>query len=104
MAESLTEVTVYRTDLANPRFTPRELRLIREQTGRTLSAILTDEESDEKFIVFGWLKLRRDGHEITLEDMDDVVLHFVTTEEAPAADPTNGRPSATSPPSVATGA
>src|SRR4029077_17061454 len=57
------EVTLRAAEIANPRFTPRELRLIREHTGVSLSKLLADEDSDDKFVVFGWLKLRRMGYE-----------------------------------------
>jgi hypothetical protein len=95
-----TEVTVRTSEVSNPRFTPRELRLIQQQTGRTFSQIMSDEDSDEKFVVFAWLKLRRDGHPVDWEDMDDVLISISSSE----LDPTNGRPVTTSPPSAATGA
>ena len=101
-ATDVAEVVVTRSDLANPRFTPRELRLIQEHTGKTMSALLADEDGDDKFVVFGWLKLRRDGHDIPFDEMDDVVLAFNMTEHVP--DPTNGQRPATSPGSAATGA
>lgn len=94
------EVVLSTAEVSNPRFTPRELRLIHEQTGRTFTQIMSDEESDEKFVVFAWLRLRRDGHQLDWADLDDVVISLTTSQ----ADPTNGRPDKTSPPSAATGA
>jgi hypothetical protein len=94
------EVTLRTSEVASPRFTPRELRLIRAQTGRTFSQVMGDEDSDDKFIVFAWLKLRRDGHQIEWDEMDDVVISLTSDEP----DPTNGRPGTTSPSSAATGA
>lgn len=86
------EVILNRAEISSPRFTPRELRLIKAQTGSTLSSLLGDDASDEKFVVFGWLKLRRMGHELDLADMDDVILCFdLDADDAGAvapADPT----------------
>jgi len=95
------EVVLTKAEIASPRFTPRELRLIREHTGLSLSQILGDEDSDDKFVVFGWLKLRRMGHHLDWAEMDDVVLAFSMEDEA--VDPTNGRPAITSPSSAGTG-
>ena len=90
MTELPAQVTLHKAEIANPRFTPRELRLIKEQTGATLSTLLGDESGDEKFVVFGWLKLRREGHELDLADMDDVVLSFDFAGDV-VADPTSGQ-------------
>jgi len=81
------------------RFTPRELRMIQEATGRSFSAILTDEASDEKFTALAWLKLRRDGVALDWGDMDDVIIVI----QAPESDPTSGPPSTTSRPSAPSG-
>jgi hypothetical protein len=94
------EVTLTKAEIQNPRFTPRELRLIREYTGKSLTDLLGDEHGDDKFTVFGWLKLRRLGVELAWEEMDDVVLSFDMNDPVP--DPTNGRPATTSPSSAAT--
>jgi hypothetical protein len=96
------EVVLRQAEIANPRFTPRELRLIREHAGVSLSEMLADEKSDEKFVVFGWLKLRRMGYEVDWEAMDDIVLSF-DMGDAPV-DPTSGRPPTTLPSSAGTGA
>lgn len=94
------EVTITQDDMRTPRFTPRELRTIKEQTGKTLTEILTDEHSDDRFLVYAWTKLHRDGHEITWDDLDDIVI----TVKVEQPDPTSGPASTTSPPSAATGA
>ena len=94
------EVTLRQDELAAPRFTPRELRIIKEQTGRSFMQLVTDEGDDTKFAVMAWLKLRRDGHDLTLDDMDDVVI----TIGSDVLDPTNGQPDITSPRSAASGA
>ena len=82
------------------RFTPRELRLIREHTGRSYSEILNDDASDERFTVMAWLKARRDGTEIDFDDMDDVVIVLANS----AVDPTSVLRDAISQHSAATGA
>ncbi|MBO0743673.1 MAG: hypothetical protein J2P43_01545 [Candidatus Dormibacteraeota bacterium] len=89
-------------DLADftQRFTPRELRLIKEHTGRSFSEILSDDESDDRFTVLAWLKARRDGQGIEWEDMDDVVIVLANS----AVDPTTVLRDAISQPSAATGA
>lgn len=95
------EVELTTSDVAKPRFTPRELRLIKEQVGRSFTQVMSDEESDDRFVVFAWLKLRRNGHGLDWDDMDDVVI---TISGEPDVDPTNGQPAKTSPRSAATGA
>jgi hypothetical protein len=95
------EVELTTGDVARPRFTPRELRLIKEQVGRSFTQVMSDEESDDRFVVFAWLKLRRDGHQLDWSDMDDVLI-TISSDQPP--DPTNGQPATTSPRSAATGA
>lgn len=82
-------------------FTPRELRMVRDALGRSWSQIVADLESDDKFLVFAWLRLRRDGYDVGLEAVDDIVIR-ITTDEAPP-DPTSVEPSRTSPASVTSG-
>lgn len=94
------EVELTTSEVARPRFTPRELRLIKEQLGRSFTQVMGDEESDDRFVVFAWLKLRRDGHDVDWADMDDVLISL--SGETP--DPMNGQPASSSLPSVATGA
>lgn len=84
------EVVLGKAEIARPRFTPRELRLIKEQTGHSLSELLSDEHSDDKFVVFGWLKLRRMGFDLEWPEMDDIVLSL-DMGDPPPADPTNGQ-------------
>lgn len=93
------EVTLRQDELAAPRFTPRELREIKEQTGRSFMQLITDEGDDTKFAVMAWLKLRRDGHDLTLDDMDDIVI----TIGGDVPDPTTGLPATTSPRSAGSG-
>ncbi len=79
----LREIVIDTGDLAI-RFTPRELRLIREHTGRSYSEISADETSDDRFTVMAWLKARRDGHPVDWDDMDDIVISITNS----AVDPT----------------
>ena len=94
-----TEVELRISRSQNPRFTPRELRTIGEHYGRSFAAIVGD-DADEKFAILAWLQLRRDGHDLTLDDMDDIVIHVVVDV---AVDPTSGMPLSTSPPSATSG-
>lgn len=100
MTMGVTTVSLTTEDLQALRFTPRELRLISEQFGRSLSAILDDEQSDDKFVMFAWLKLRRDGHDLDRDAMDDVLISF----EVGKPDPTNGQQQTILPSSAAIGA
>ena len=92
MAETVTEIrpprvpdrVVISTDYT-PAFTPRELDMIKEQTGRAYTAIINDDDSDERMIVTAWLKLRRDGHDVSFDDMRDVVIEL----KSAAPDPTD---------------
>ena len=84
----------------NVRFTPRELATIKESYGRSLSQLVSDDESDEKLVVLAWLKLRREGVDLSLDDMLDIV---VSLEGAETVDPTSGGTSTTSPPSAGSG-
>lgn len=95
-------VRLYREDLTQIGFTGRELAAIKQHTGHTLSELLGDEHSDDKFIVLAWLKLRREGRSIEWDAMLDVVVDFQPTESI--ADPTKPESSGTSPPSATTGA
>jgi len=80
------------------RFTPRELRMIREQTGQTL----TDLMQDEPLTLSAWLSLRRNGYpDVRWDELDDVEMELVASEET--RDPLPGPPSTTSPPSAGIG-
>lgn len=96
------EVELFQEDFAQMGFTGRELALIKQATGKSLSELLDDEHSDERFLAFGWLKLRREGHDLAWDEMLDVVVRIRPGESA--ADPTNVGPSPRSPDSAATGA
>ena len=94
------EVVLHQQEIATPRFTPRELRMISDHLGRSFTQIVTDEESDDKFSVMAWLKLRRDGYLVSWEDMDDIVITVAAGDQA---DPTNGSRPVTSPRSAGSG-
>jgi hypothetical protein len=93
------EVVLRQDEVSAPRFTPRELHLIKEHLGRSFTQILTDDDTDDKFVVMAWLKLRRDGYDLGWDEMDDVVI----TIGGQPADPTSAPVSTTLPRSAATG-
>jgi hypothetical protein len=95
------EVELYREDFTQMGFTGRELAAIKQHTGKSLSELLDDEHADERFLVFAWLKLRRDGHDLEWDDMLDIVVRVKPGE---SADPPKLEPSPDSPDSAATGA
>lgn len=97
------EVVLTRADLAAPRFTPSELRTLREVFGRSFSELMDDGASDDKFVALAWIKLRRLGVEVTVAEMDDTVIEIRADQREESQDPTSGVPSASSPPSAATG-
>jgi len=83
------------------KFTPSELAIVKERTGRSLMQILQDEETDEKFTVMAWLRLRRDGHDIDYDDMGNVIIDIGPGEPP---DPTSAMPSTIWPNSAGSGA
>lgn len=93
----LTEVVLTAEDVRAPRFTPRELRMVQAQYGKAFSAIVGDEDTDDKFVVLAWLKLRRDGVDCDVTDLDDVVITLAVAEEL---DPTSAVPPTISPSSA----
>lgn len=94
------QVTLSVEEMSNPRFTPRELDLIQEQLGRSFSAVMQDEDSDDRVKVIAWLKLRRDGHKMSLDDLADVVIGFAVGD---SENPTNATPPTGSPTSATGG-
>lgn len=95
------EVVLNRDDLGSPRFTPRELRMIKEAFGHSFWEVMQD-DSDDKFVMLAWLKLRREGHDLDVAGLDDTVIQISAAEQTPV-DPTSGDTSRDSPPSAATG-
>jgi hypothetical protein len=96
------EVRLVKADLS-PRFTPRELATIKARYGKSMTALMQDDVSDDRLIVVAWLRLRREGRDVDLDDMDDVVIGLPTELDASAVDPTNATPANGSPPSVSSG-
>ena len=86
-----TEVSLSKADIMAPRFTPRELALIKTKLGRSFSQITAEDDNDDKFAVIGWLKLRREGYPIEWEAMLDVVIALDISE----MDPTSASPQTT---------
>jgi len=81
-------------------FTPRELTAILVHFGKPWSKIMADDESDDKFVVLAWLKLRRDGFDIPVEAMDGIVIEL---DASMMADPTSVARPTISPPSATSG-
>jgi hypothetical protein len=94
-------VVLYLDDVQAPRFTPRELDAVRASLGRSFGQILADQDTDDKFAVLAWLKLRRTGVDIDFDAIRDVVIEL--HPEAQDVDPTSVVPPTTSPPSATTG-
>lgn len=90
---------ILRADELEVAFTPRELRMVKDTLGRSWSQITGDETTDEKFVVQAWLKLRREGYEVELGALDDVVIRVDVSE----VDPTSAELSMSSPPSAGSG-
>jgi hypothetical protein len=80
------------------RLTPNEMRHMREATGKQLTELLGEgaEESDRIQAII-WVKLRREGYELTWEQAGDILPEF----EEP--DPTSGDEPSSSPPSAGSG-
>ena len=81
------------------RLTPNEMRVLQKATGSSLDELLGAEaEMADRMQTVVWVKLRRDGLDVTWEQAGDVIVEFETP------DPTNGGPSTSSPPSADSGA
>ena len=92
------EVEITRAD-STPRFTPRELEMIKDRFGRSMTE-LTQDDTDDKLVVLAFLKLRRQGLQVGFDDLTDVVIVLRGNN---SEDPTNAGPTETSPPSVTPG-
>lgn len=87
-----TEVTLTKLDISTPRFTPRELQMVKDRLGRSFSQVIAEEETDDKFSVIAWLKLRRDGYPVDWDQMLDIVIAIDVTD---ALNPTSASPQTT---------
>ena len=68
-----------------PRLTPNELRLLKAATGRALSDLFADEADAMQAMV--WLKLRREGFDVSWEQAGDMPADM--SGAVPAPDPTS---------------
>lgn len=68
------------------RFSPKELRILRAQTGQDFATLMQAEAP----VVIAWFKLRREGYpELRYADLEDCDFEI---GEPPVADPLNGSP------------
>jgi hypothetical protein len=86
-------------DLSQPlRFTPKQLRELKAQTGRAFTELF----ADDPFTTTAWLRLRREGWpNLRYADLEDCVIE--AGAQSVAVDPLNGTPPTASPPSVGSG-
>jgi len=89
---------VVQVDATQPlRFSPKELRLLKAQTGRAFTELLVDEAP----VLMVWFKLRREGWpELRYADLEDVQIEI---GGAAVVDPLNGARPTAWPDSVGTG-
>lgn len=86
------EVVIRVSESGDVGFTPRELRMIREQVGKSWTELVQDDERDaDRWMVQAWLKLRREGHDLSWDDMEDMVIRLEVDVDV-EIDPTSGRP------------
>ena len=92
------EVVVLSPDQVSMRLTPNEMRVLQKATGAGLDELLGEgAPMADRMQTIVWVKLRRDGFDVTWERAGDVIVEFV------AEDPTKGEPSTSSPPSADSG-
>ena len=94
------EVVLSVEESKSPRFTPRELRMVKEHTGQAFTKLIADDNSDDKLVVLAWLKLRRDGYDVSISDLDDTVI---VLDAEGVVDPTSGQAPMPLPDSAVTG-
>jgi hypothetical protein len=87
-----------------PRVSPAIIRLLKAETGRTMTDLMGSDaetgDDGDRFQLMIWLELRRQGIAATWDQCEHVEIEFVVDEP----DPTNGARAMSSPPSVDTGA
>jgi hypothetical protein len=90
---------VIRIDPNQPlRFTPKELRILKAQTGHDFATLMQAEGP----VVMAWFRLRREGWpDLRYADLEGCDFEI---GEPGVADPLSGPPPTTSPPSAGTGA
>jgi hypothetical protein len=86
MPERLPESIVL-TQTSGARFTPNELRRLKDETGRTMTELLGPEADDaDRMQTLTWLRLLRDGHTVKWDECADVAIEIVVAPD----DPTSG--------------
>jgi hypothetical protein len=84
MPERIPEVVTV-TQTSGVRFTPNELRVLKAETGKTMTQLMGPEADDaDRMQTIAWLRLRRDGHAVKWEDCGDIAIDI----EVAADDPT----------------
>ena len=92
------EVVVLSPDAVSLRLTPNEMRQVADATGKPLDGLLGEEaEMADRLQTIVWVKLRREGHDLTWVEAGDIIVEFA------AVDPTSGGPSTSSPDSADSG-
>ena len=67
------------------RFTPNEMRRMKDQTGRTMTQLMGEDAPEEdRLQAMVWLQLQRDGFDPTWDEAGDVAIRF----EVDVPDPT----------------
>lgn len=66
---------------------PNDMRALKAETGRTLSDLMEGDDDADRVQAVVWLRLRREGYELTWEDAGAVAVEF---REDDPPDPTNG--------------
>jgi hypothetical protein len=79
------------------RFSPKEMRLLKAQTGRAFTELLVEEAP----VLMAWFRLRREGWpDLRYADLEEIEIEI---GGAPTADPLNGSRPITWPDSVGSG-
>ena len=86
LPKALPESVVVR-GTADVRMSPNDMRALKAETGRTLTALMEGDDDADRMQAVVWLRLRRDGYELSWEDAGTVAIEF-QGEDTP--DPTNG--------------
>jgi hypothetical protein len=80
MPERMPEEVVIQAT-AGVRFTPNELRALKEETGRSMTELMGPEADDaDRMQTLAWLRLRRDGHPVVWEALGDIAIEVAVAE------------------------
>ena len=92
------ETVILSPDSISLRLTPNEMRKVAETTGQNLDALLgEDAEMADRMQTIVWIRLRREGHDLSWDQAGDIVVEFA------AVDPTSAASSTSSPPFAGSG-